>query len=189
MLEDADIERIVNAVKTGAPIPGGPEVEADVHKDLALIEEAVKPFFALVAEALEELNQRLKEVEEEFGGFTSGMSGIIEKRRKGEFVGKLKESYPDIGRFEGIVKELADVDVWEAMGDDLYDLRDADDFETKAKEYVGNMEGRFGKYLPKLEAKAEPAGEKPVTAVEVEIEKTDVDPKLRKYLKSSKAGG
>jgi hypothetical protein len=121
-LEDGDIERIVQAVKSGGPIPGGQEMEKDVKKDLALIQESVEPIFAQVSEALtiladavSELKERLDCMEGEFGGFTSGLTGIIDKRNKSAFTGMLKEKFPDFGRFQDLVRRLYNVDVYEDL--------------------------------------------------------------------------
>ena len=194
MLEKADIDAIISAVKSGAPVPGGPEVEADVEKDLGLIEEAIKPFFAMVAQALEEIDERLKAVESEFGGFTSGLSGIITTRKKNALMGTLHEKYPEFGDFQEIIKTLSDVDVWDEIGNDLFEYSQGPEYseeglDAKAKELLEQVKGKFGPLVEALkkskEPKEEPAGEKPVAAVEVEM-KSDVDPKLQKYLKTAK---
>jgi len=203
MLEKADIDAIVQAVKSGGPIPGGPEVEGDVKKDLALIQESVEPMFAQVSEALviladavTELKGRLDGIEGEFGGFTSGLTGIIDKRNRSAFTGMLKEKFPDFGRFSEIVKNLADVDLYEDLSNDLYDYKDDEEGLTgKAKELLDVLGSKFGPILDALdktkgaeEVKEKPAGDKPVTAVEVEVKKGAVDPGLQKFLKSSKRG-
>lgn len=202
-IEDADIERIVQAVKRGGPIPGGPEVEGDVKKDLALIQETVEPMFAQVSEALviladavTELKCRLDGIEGEFGGFTSGLTRIIDKRNRSAFTGMLKEKFPDFGRFSEIVKNLADVDLYEDLSNDLYEFKDNEEgLAGKAKELLDTLGAKFGPYLEAMgkskaseEVKEKPAGDKPVTAVEVEVKKGAVDPGLQKFLKSSKRG-
>jgi hypothetical protein len=167
------------------------------------IEQAVQPLFAQVSEALtiladavQELKCRVDNIDGQFGGFTTGLSGVIDKRRRGEFVGSLREKYPDFGKFEEIIKQLADVDVYDEIGNDLYEYKSAPDYsddglEAKVKEMLEQISGKFGPIIEALEkSKApkeedKPAGEKPVTAVEVEIEKSGVDPKLRKYLKTA----
>lgn len=204
MLEKADIDAIVNAVKSGGPIPGGPEVEGDVKKDLALIQESIEPEFAKVSEALViladavvELKERLDGIEQEFGGFTGGLTSIIDKRNRAQFTGMLREKFPDFGRFEQIVKDLADVDLYEDLGNDLYEYKQSPEYSDeglagKAKEMLDQLSGKFGPILDALDAKKgaselkEKAGGKPVTAVEVEVKKGAVDPSLQKTLESMK---
>lgn len=186
-------------------VPGGAEVKADVQKDLGLIQGAIEPEFRKVAEALsiladalQEIKSRLDTIEEEFGGFTSGLHGVIDKRHRGEFVGMLREKYPELGRFSEIVKQLADVDVYEEVGNDLYEYKASDEYSdeglsAKVKETLDQISGKFGPILEALEKakaapadEAKPAGDKPVTAVEVEVKKAGVDPKLQRYLKTAK---
>lgn len=193
MLEKADIDAIVNAVKSGGPIPGGPEVEKDVKKDLALIQESIEPEFAKVSEALVilsdavcELKERLDAMEQEFGGFTGGLNSIIDKRNRSAFVGMLREKFPDFKRFEEIVKELADVDLYEDLGNDLYEYKNSPNYSDeglaeKAKEIFDTMDKKFGRFLTK--PSDQPAGdEKPVAAVKVVETKGAVDPSLQKTL-------
>lgn len=194
-LEDGDIERIVQAVKSGGPIPGGPEIEKDVKKDLALIQESVEPIFAQVSEALtiladavSELKERLDCIEGEFGGFTSGLTGIIDKRNRSAFTGMLKEKFPDFGRFQDLVRRLYNVDVYEDLGNEVYGLKDNEEgLSGKVKELFDFLEQKFKDVSLRNPEEEEPAGEKPAAAVvEVQASKSDVDPKLEKYLKSKK---
>jgi len=195
MLEDADVQKIVAALQ-------------GTHTDAKQDEEMIAPDMNKIGEALEilagaisELWERVEKQEGKIEEVEScvrdeligGLNGIVDKRKRGQFLETFKGEHPEFARFEEIVRELAGKDIYEEVGNKAYELKNSpdyndDNFMSTLKSMAEELEGKFGKYAKPMETRAE--GKPVAKMVQMEVKK-GVDPELQDYLKrqKSKIGG
>lgn len=185
MLEQADIDKIVAAL-------------SGQHIDKEMDEKEEAPDWAKVSEALEILAGAVSELWEKVEEIEScvkqdligGLNGLVTKRKKMAFMDSFKGSHPEFGRFEQIVRDLAGKDVYEEVGNKLFDYQDSEDYSEEGmaeqvKQMIEEFEGRFGKYAPSSEKK-ELAEEPKAIAVEKTKVSSKVDPDLADFLQKNK---
>lgn len=185
MLEQADIDKIVTAL-------------SGQHIDKELDEQEEAPDWAKVSEALvilagavSELWEKVEEVESCVKqDLIGGLNGLVTKRKKMAFMDSFKGSHPEFGRFEQIVRDLAGKDVYEEVGNSLFDYQNSEDYSEeglneKIKQMIEEFENRFGKYAPTVE-KTEEKEEPEAIAVEKTKVSSKVDPDLADFLKKNK---
>jgi hypothetical protein len=115
------------------------------------------------------LSEEVLALRTEMDTMTGGISGAIDKRKRGAFRGEFEGKYPDIAKYKPALEKLKMPEVMDKASDAIYDYQNSPDYNEDGEssmtaEIVAELESKLGEVMALLGTVKESLPQEPTPA-------------------------